>query len=63
VRRRTIPAGARIIPTDQLGSRLAGILLEPDSMDGLLAGGRWPALIGQRHPVERILAFDDDPAP
>jgi hypothetical protein len=58
VRVKTLPAGALIVPTDQLGGRLAGIVLEPDSMDGLLAGGRWPAEVGERYPVERILEFD-----
>ena len=56
---RTLPAGALIVPTDQLGGLLAGIVLEPDSMDGLLAGRRWPARAGDGYPVDRVLGFQD----
>lgn len=55
VRTRVLPPGALLVPMDQLGGRLAGIVLEPDSMDGLLAGRRWPARVGDRYPAERIL--------
>ncbi len=58
VRARTVPVGALLVPTDQLGGRLAGIVLEPDSMDGLLAGRRWQARVGDGYPVERILGFE-----
>ena len=60
VRSRTLSAGALLVPTDQLGGRLAGIVLEPDSMDGVLAGGRWPAVVGDQYPVERVLRFDPE---
>ena len=60
VRARTVPAGALLVPTDQLGGRLAGIVLEPDSMDGLLAGRRWHARVGDRYPADRVLTFEPD---
>jgi hypothetical protein len=58
LRARTLPDGALMVPMDQLGGRLAGIVLEPDSMDGLLAGRRWQACVGDRYPIERVLRLD-----
>lgn len=49
-----VPAGALVIPTAQLGGRLAALLLEPESMDGLVTNGVWQARPGEPYPVKRL---------
>lgn len=51
----SVPAGALLVPADQLGATLVALLLEPESMNGLAGAGLLPATPGSDFPVKRLV--------
>jgi len=50
----SVPAGALLVPTAQVGATLAALLLEPESMNGLADAGLLPTTQGADFPVKRL---------
>ena len=51
-----LPAGALLVETRQLGARLVALLLEPESMDGLLTRDGWSERRAGPYPFRRVVA-------